>query len=278
MPELPEVECLARALSPAMSGRKVTSIQFIRADLRQPIPQDSIRQLLVNQEILSVERRSKYLLIRCNTGAMICHLGMTGRLLMFDSHLPQISHTHAIFTLSKKGDLPNHLHFVDPRRFGLFDYLDASTPLTEHRLFNKLGPEPLEIKDLGQWLWKKSRDRRQAIKPFLMTPEVVVGVGNIYASEALFGARIHPSRPAQELSLKEFRALGSNVIQTLTGAIQSGGTTFRDFTNSDGKPGYFSVSLKVYGRKGKPCTQCRNAVEATTHSGRSTFYCAVCQK
>lgn len=277
MPELPEVETLARALTATLVDRRVTEIEFFRDDLRRKIPKESIREILLNQKIRSVSRRSKYLIVSNAKGSLICHLGMTGRLLLRSSNSAQIKHTHAIFSLSKKDGLPNYLHFSDPRRFGLLDYLDAQTPLNHHQLLKNLGPEPLECNDLGNWLWLSSKTRTQAIKGFLMDPRILVGVGNIYASEALFHARIHPSRPANKIKKNEYDRIGLAIVQTLESAISSGGTTFRDFLNTDGNPGYFSVLLNVYGRQGLPCPNCSTPISSMTHQGRTTFLCTFCQ-
>ena len=278
MPELPEVECLTRAIRGLILGTKLVEAKFWRSKIRHPIPVQLFQKLFVGQKIESVKRRSKYILWETKLGWGLVHLGMTGNLLRRDTDVPSVPHTHATFTFEMPGkSLLHHLHYVDPRRFGQIDCFfhgqDKDHPLLQH-----LGPEPLDLPDLDRYLWKCSRRRRCSIKSFLMNSRVVVGIGNIYANESLYHSRIRPDMPAEELTQERSKVLAISIKKVLQKAIKSGGTSFRDFKNTQGTPGYFALKLAVYQRSGKPCMNCRLPIETVRIGGRSTFFCPHCQK
>ncbi len=277
MPELPEVESLTQAVKPVLEGSRLAKATFLRPDLRAPIPIEDFCELLVGQVIESVSRRSKYLLIKSRKGYGIFHLGMTGRILVQSSATPSVPHTHAVFTVAGASGEITYLHFVDPRRFGRIDCASVDD-LAKHPLFVDLGPEPLDCRDLGEHLYKLSRGRKTPVKVFIMDAHTVVGVGNIYASESLFRAQIHPRRKAGSVSRANYEKLAATIKDTLSDAIAAGGTTFRDFQTPDGNPGYFAVSLNVYDRADEPCKKCGSAIRLIRQSGRATYFCAFCQK
>ncbi len=279
MPELPEVECLTRAVRQTLEGNSVGEVVFFRTNLRTKIPVQAFTRLFRNQMVTKVTRRSKYMLWETSKGTGIFHLGMSGNMLLFDSPEPQLKHTHAVFKVINQQD-PNaptqYLHFIDPRRFGIIDCSERQD-LAKHAYFRNLGPEPLTNDALGMHLFAKSRRKSQPIKSFLMDAKNVVGIGNIYASEALFRAKIHPVRKAGSLTKKDFSNLECEIKQTLQEAIASGGTTFRDFRNADSNPGYFAVQLRVYGRSKELCPRCGHKILQKKIAGRSTFFCKSCQ-
>ncbi|OGW21238.1 MAG: DNA-formamidopyrimidine glycosylase, partial [Nitrospinae bacterium RIFCSPLOWO2_12_FULL_47_7] len=246
MPELPEVETLRQALLPLIRNKVFLEISLFRKNLRFPIPERKLRQELLNVSLENITRRGKYLLLEVPTGAMLWHLGMSGRVTQRPSAEPMEKHTHAVFRF--KPDI--YLHFIDPRRFGCILWVkrDSKHPLLKH-----LGLEPLEAETTAEALHKIARNRKVPVKSFVMDSRRIVGVGNIYACESLFGAGIHPNRPAGKLSLGDWARLLATLRKTLGKSIASGGTTLRDFYNSDGTAGYFSLSLSVYGREQDPC-------------------------
>lgn len=276
MPELPEVECLTRAVRKELKGGRLVSATFHRRDLRDPIPTREFQKVLVGERIEDVLRRSKYMLFRTAKGFGVFHLGMTGNMILRPTSEPEVPHTHAVFGIESKSRKSGFLHFIDPRRFGRIACF-AGSRYEDHAFFANLGPEPLGCRDLGAKLFEVSRGRKQPIKVFLMDARIVVGVGNIYASESLFRAGIHPARAAGSVSAARYEALGVAIQETLRDAIAAGGTTFRDFRSADGNPGYFAVKLAVYDREGAPCPGCQRPVRAMRQGGRSTFYCASCQ-
>ena len=276
MPELPEVECLSRAIRKLVLGGTLEDAKFYREDLREPIPKARFRKLLNHQTITAVSRRSKYLLLETSESIGIFHLGMSGKILAYDESKPQLKHTHAVFKVRGPSQNLVYLHFVDPRRFGFINCCTREE-LADHRFFKHLGPEPLATKDLAGYLFKKSRNRRVPIKNFLMNAQVVVGVGNIYANESLFRSRIHPLELAANIPLEQFKLLGKEIKKTLKEAIKSGGTTLKDFQNPVCDPGYFSLSLKVYGRENEPCVDCDHTVEKSVLGNRATYFCPECQ-
>lgn len=276
MPELPEVECLTRAVRSVLEGGVIQHAKFLRPTLRDPIPVEAFNELVVGQKIEQVFRRSKYLLLSTKRGVGVFHLGMTGALLLKPTKMPDQAHTHAVFQFNGKEGKGGFLHFVDPRRFGRIGCVEGPD-FEAHAFFSDLGVEPLVVPDLGQYLFDKSRGKKQPIKSFIMDGQIVVGVGNIYASESLHRCGVHPKREAGAVSRARYARLGDSIKQTLERAIKAGGTTFRDFKNSDGNPGYFAVELKVYDRAGEPCESCGKLVKTIRQSGRSTFYCAFCQ-
>ena len=275
MPELPEVETPRRGIAPYLVGRRVTGVILRRADLRWPIPPE-ISELLPGQRIDAVERRAKYLLLRTGIGSALLHLGMSGVLRVLPPDAPVGKHDHVDIALERTlVQAPRILRFTDPRRFGCLLW----QPLGEtHALLAKLGPEPLTDAFDGDLLWHLSRGRTAAVKLFLMDNAIVVGVGNIYASEALFYAGIDPRRAAGSVSRARYARLAAEVKRLLAWAIERGGTTLRDFLNPDGAPGYFFRELTVYGRAGEPCRVCGTPIRQVTLGQRSTFWCPHCQR
>jgi formamidopyrimidine-DNA glycosylase len=270
MPELPEVETTRRGLAPHLEGTTITGIVIRNARLRWPIPED---MPLPGQAVLALERRAKYLLLRCGKGTLILHLGMSGSLRILPVDTPAEKHDHFELILDN-GKL---MRLRDPRRFGavLWCEGDAHT----HPLLSGLGPEPLESGGFdARYLYQTTRRRNVAIKQFIMDNHVVVGVGNIYASEALFSAGIKPQLKAGALSLARCTKLVAAIRATLSDAIIAGGSTLRDFVNASGNPGYFQQQLQVYGRAGEPCRRCAAPIKQIKQGQRSSFYCECCQK
>ena len=275
MPELPEVECLAQALRDKIVGARVRGIEFWRGNLRESLPQDAIRAAICGKRLERIERRAKYLLFSTESGSgMLVHLGMSGNLFLTRQSQPCAKHAHVCVEL-EHGTGKSYLQYVDPRRFGRI--ADFQTPVHEHRFLCKLGVEPLQQPRLAHYLWDKSRGKRQAIKNYLMDNHIVVGIGNIYACEALHAAGIHPLRAAMQVNLASYRRLANACRAVLKRAIAAGGTSFRDFRHADGERGYFAVSLSVYGKQGQPCSTCRTTLASCRTGGRSTFYCPQCQ-
>jgi formamidopyrimidine-DNA glycosylase len=275
MPELPEVETTRRGIAPHLIGRRITGVTLRRADLRWPIPRE-ISELLPGQRIDEVERRAKYLLLHTAAGSALLHLGMTGVLRVLPPDIAPGTHDHVDLLLEpNKQTGARILRFTDPRRFGCLLW---QAPGTTHELLADLGPEPLTDAFDGALLWRRSRGRKAAVKLFLMDNAIVVGVGNIYASEALFAAGIDPRRAAGSISRARYDRLAGEVKRILAWAIERGGTTLRDFINPDGAPGYFFRELFVYGREGEPCKVCGTPIKQTVIGQRSTFWCPRCQK
>ena len=269
MPELPEVETTRLGITPWVHQKKIIDVKIRESRLRWPIPQ-SIRDNLINRTILSVKRRAKYLLLETNHGSAIIHLGMSGSLRIIKDSEPASKHDH--FDIVFIDGLA--LRFRDPRRFGSF--LWSKNPLS-HSLLNKLGPEPLESEFTAAYLWEKANKRKVTIKQFIMNAQIVVGVGNIYASESLFMAGINPKRQAGRISKVRIVELVISIKKILKQAIDAGGTTLQDFHTSDGGDGYFKAKLSVYDRKGKPCLSCIKPISMIVIGQRSTFYCKYCQ-
>lgn len=275
MPELPEVECLVRSVRDVAEGAILKKAEFFREDIRFPIPIKQFKKLLEGQTIKAVERRSKFMLWQTQRGCAVFHLGMTGVVLRYDDSVPRLKHTHAIFHLEKKGEKIFY-HFVDPRRFGIID-CHTKSDWQDYHFFTDLGPEPLEEKNLTDHLFMTSRHKKVATKVFLMNAKIVVGVGNIYASESLHRAAIHPERPAGTVSHEEWGRIAASIQKVLKEAIKARGTTFRDYRDTKGQRGSFAMRLKVYGRDGEPCTQCETKIALVKLGGRSTFFCPKCQ-
>ncbi len=274
MPELPEVETVMRGLAPAMVGRVVTHAEIFRADLRIPFP-DHFVERLTEKRITGISRRSKYLLLAlCSGEIWVVHLGMSGVLRLQDG-LPETlpKHTHMLAEL----DSGQVLTFTDPRRFGLMALVE-NVALAQHPLFCHLGPEPLsEDFTVADFAARLSR-RQSAIKQVVMDAAMVVGVGNIYASESLFLSGIHPAKKAKDLSGEQVARLHAMIRHVLTSAIESGGSTLRDFMHSSGDPGYFQHRFQVYGRKGEPCFTCKTPIGQMVQQNRSSFFCPQCQQ
>jgi len=269
MPELPEVETSRRGIAPWVLNQQVSDVIVRDARLRWPVPEDLARRMS-GRVIRSLERRAKYLLFGTDAGTAMLHLGMSGSLRIIDAGEPAGKHDH----VDIRFDSGKALRFRDPRRFG--SLLWSRDP-SQHQLLRDLGPEPLSAAFDGDYLWRKSRGRRIAVKQFIMTGSVVVGVGNIYASEALFRAGIHPRRRADRVAAARMATLAESIKAVLQSAIDAGGTTLRDFHGGDGEPGYFRQKLAVYGRDGEPCRRCRHPVSSVVLGQRSTFYCKRCQ-
>jgi formamidopyrimidine-DNA glycosylase len=271
MPELPEVETTRRGIEPHLLGRRVVEVVVRDGRLRWPVP-EALALELRGRRIDAVQRRAKYLLLRAGDGTAILHLGMSGSLRILPAEQEPVQHDHIDIVL----DDGFCLRFRDPRRFGSLHWT-RSNPL-EHKLLRALGPEPLADEFNGLWLHTRSRRRRVAVKNFIMDSHTVVGVGNIYASEALCRARIDPRRAAGRISARRYDALAASIRETLTRAIAAGGTTLRDFTGSDGKPGYFAQELLVYGREGQPCGHCGGTIERVVQGARASYFCPSCQR
>ena len=268
MPELPEVETTLRGITPFVLGRRVVEIDVRNRSLRWPVVlPDTIR----GQRIGRLTRRAKYLLLHMDTGGLILHLGMSGRLCLVSVNAPIGKHDHVDIIL-EHGQI---LRLTDPRRFGSLHW--QPHPLDSHWLLKDLGIEPLgEL--TGDYLFEKSRKRRGAVKNFLMDSHIVVGVGNIYANEALFKAGVRPRTAAGRVSRGRYRDIANAVKTTLAAAIDLGGTTLRDFVGSDGAPGYFAQELFVYGRGGQPCRLCHTTLKSLRVGQRGTVYCPKCQR
>ena len=270
MPELPEVETTRRGLEPALLGRRIAAVRVRNRRLRWPLPARFERDL-TGRQITAVGRRAKYLLIETDAGTLIVHLGMSGNLRVVRAAHPLLAHDHVDLTL----DSGLVVRFNDPRRFGSMHFT-ADDP-DRHRLLRALGPEPLSAAFDPQYLHRRTRGRRVALKQLVMNASVVVGVGNIYASEALFRARLNPRRAAGRLTRVEATRLVRAIRRVLAAAIKVGGTTLRDYVNADGLPGYFRQKLYVYERDGQPCRVCRSPIRQSAQGQRSTYWCPTCQ-
>lgn len=270
MPELPEVETTRRGIAPHALGTTISGIIIRNRRLRWPVPAD-METLLQGQKITSVDRRGKYLLLGMTRGTLLVHLGMSGSLRVLDSHTPYLKHDHIELTLSNH----KYLRYCDPRRFGAWLWTEDD-PLT-HPLLASLGPEPLSRQFTPRYLFNLSRQRTQAIKTVVMDSHAIVGVGNIYANEALFMAGISPARAANTLTNEDCKRLVKAIRDVLSHAIKRGGTTLRDFVGSDGKPGYFAQELLVYGRGKQACQQCGTLLKESRLGQRSTVWCPLCQ-
>ena len=271
MPELPEVETTRCGIAPHITGQTVHSVVLRQTRLRWPIPA-TLKTILPGQCIDQVSRRGKYLLLHTAVGTVIIHLGMSGSLRIANQHDTVEKHDHVDIVFAKDCIL----RLRDPRRFGAVLWTKTS-PLS-HKLLRALGPEPLSDEFNAEALFQRSRKRQLAIKPFIMDSKIVVGVGNIYANEALFQAGIRPSIPAGRISQIRYQALVLAIKAVLTEAIKAGGTTLRDFTNSEGKPGYFQQKLRVYARAGEACTSCGADIKLIHQNQRATYYCTHCQR
>lgn len=269
MPELPEVETSRRGIEPHLAGATILHAIVRNSRLRWPVSEEIHR--LSDQPVLSVQRRAKYLLLELHTGWIIIHLGMSGSLRVLAEERPPAKHDHVDLVMSNG----KTLRYTDPRRFGAWLW---SSDLATSNVLAHLGPEPLSEAFSAEYLLHKSQGKRTPIKPWLMDNKLVVGVGNIYASESLFAAGIHPDRQAMTLSDEEAALLVNTIKAVLLRAIEQGGTTLRDFLQTDGKPGYFAQELQVYGRAGEPCRVCATPLLSSKHAQRSTFFCPVCQK
>ena len=274
MPELPEIEVLRRSLEPRLVGRRVEGVRVHNGALREPVSDTDLARGLVGRRVVSMRRRAKYLLGDVSGDVtLVVHLGMSGRLTLLPASTPLEPHEHVSIALD--GD--ERLAFRDPRRFGLVLALPSGS-LDEDRHFRRLGLEPLGDELTGARLRALAGGRRGPVKSFLMNGNLVVGVGNIYASEALFHAGIHPRRSVARIGRGRWDELASAIRRVLGRAIDEGGTTLNDFRDAEGREGYFRVSLEVYGRAGEPCRRCGRPIRRIVQTGRSTFYCPGCQR
>ena len=270
MPELPEVETTRRGIEPLVSGERVERVAVRERRLRWPIPRE-VERKLAGAVMLGVRRRAKYLLLESGRGTAIAHLGMSGSFSVVAAGTEPEIHDHydVIFDGGKA------LRFTDPRKFGSLLW-GGREPL-RHKLLAGLGPEPFSADFGGAWLKERSLGRLVAVKSFMMMPAVVAGMGNIYASEALYRAGIHPSRAAGRIALRRYEALARAIRGVLDEAIEAGGTTLRDFADASGRPGYFAQRLDVYDREGQTCRRCGSEIRRTIIGQRASYYCARCQ-
>ncbi len=270
MPELPEVETTLRGISPHLLGEKIIGVRVRQPALRWPIP-DNLAQVLTGQVVTSSKRRGKYLLFATETGVLMIHLGMSGSLRMLRAQTAADKHDHVDIELASGWIV----RYRDPRRFGSITWIEDEP--AKHPLLVHLGPEPLSDEFDGKYLYQTARHRTIAVKNFIMDSHVVVGVGNIYANEALSMAGILPQRAAGRISLVRYRELATCIQAVLRDAISLGGTTLRDFSGGNGEPGYFKQSLRVYGRANQPCQSCGSTLTEIRLAQRTTVYCAHCQ-
>ena len=272
MPELPEVETTLRGVEPYLKGTKITQVAIRNYSLRWPI-EKNLTDILKGQTIRQLYRRAKYLLLECDSGTLIIHLGMSGRLriLALRDNIKAEKHDH----FDMEVDTGYLLRYTDPRRFGAI--LWTSKLVSEHLLFATLGPEPLSEVFTADYLQQQSATRRCCIKTLIMNSKIVVGVGNIYANEALFMAKIHPKTSSNQLTIADCDKLVAAIKFILKQAIKAGGTTLKDFRKSDGKPGYFAQQLNVYGQEGEACPNCSGKIEHYKEAQRATFFCPKCQ-
>ncbi|MGB0514443.1 MAG: bifunctional DNA-formamidopyrimidine glycosylase/DNA-(apurinic or apyrimidinic site) lyase [Wenzhouxiangellaceae bacterium] len=271
MPELPEVETTRRGLIPLVEGRVLGAIRVRQRQLRWPVAAELDR--LSGRKLMALERRAKWLLWRFSHGTLLWHLGMSGSFRGWDLAPAPGPHDH--IDLRIRGG--RTLRYTDPRRFGAVLWQPGDDPEIHPRLA-ALGPEPLSDDFDGDWLWRHARGRRAPVKQFIMDGRIVVGVGNIYAAEALFAAGIHPRRAAGRVSRERYRRLAEAIRITLSRAIEVGGTSLRDFTVGDGTPGYFGQELRVYGRAGAPCPACGRELKGAMLGQRATVWCPACQR
>lgn len=271
MPELPEVETTLRGIAPHINNEIITDIVVRNPSLRWPVPVNELKNL-IGEPVTHVERIAKYILIHTAKGCVLLHLGMSGSLRALSKDQPATKHDHIDLVFSNN----RVIRLNDPRRFGCCLLLQE--PVKEHKLLASLGPEPLSDDFNGDLLFNLSRGRSIAVKNFIMDGKVVVGVGNIYASESLFMAGIRPSTSVKRISRTRYHELASKIKAVLAKAINAGGTTLNDFTQADGKPGYFAQELQVYGRNDKPCSRCGELIKSQIIGQRNTFYCTTCQK
>jgi len=268
VPELPEVETTLKGIEPFLLGYEIESTIVRNSSLRWPVS-EQVHQLQ-GQNVQKVSRRGKYIIVHFENGALLIHLGMSGNLRVVEPGVPVQKHDHVDF-LVNSGKI---IRYNDPRRFGCVLWADD---WQTHKLIQSLGLEPLTELFTGSYLHTKAKGKKIAIKQFIMNSKLVVGVGNIYANEALFLAGIHPNQAASAISIKRMNGLVACIKQVLSDAIEQGGTTLKDFVGSDGKPGYFKQQLYVYGRGGEPCKKCKATLQEIRQNNRSSVFCSQCQ-
>jgi formamidopyrimidine-DNA glycosylase len=274
MPELPEVETIRRGLERVLIGQTIRQIKIRETRLRQPVQASKLKKWVAGRRVEALRRRAKYLLCELeNRAHLVIHLGMSGRLLYCEKKIPLQKHDHIQFILNNGREL----RFYDPRRFGLIDAVPPGK-MQDYIHFQNLGLEPLSPEFTADYLAGRAKKLFRPIKNFLMDAAVVVGVGNIYASESLFRAGVNPKKPSGKLRQFEWEKLARAVRETLELAIATGGTTLNDFYNSDGEMGYFQQHLMVYDRAGEPCQLCKSKIKRIVQAGRSSYYCPRCQK
>ena len=271
MPELPEVETTRRGLLPHVVGQRIRDVVVRNGALRWPVPRD-LKRRLAGGRVLDIRRRGKYLLFDTEDGRLLVHLGMSGKLCLVPEATPPRAHDHVDLQLEDH----RTVRLTDPRRFGAVLWLPKGAK--EHPLLQGLGVEPFDAEFNAAAMRKLAHGRRVAIKQFLMNSRIVTGIGNIYASEALWAAKVHPTRAAGSLSLARWELLVAACRETLERALAAGGSTLRDFAHADGRSGEFQASFSVYDRQGKPCPRCGTAIRQVTQGQRSTFYCPGCQR
>lgn len=271
VPELPEVETTRRGVGPLLEGRRISAVNIRNPNLRQPVLA-TLPQRLAGLKLHAVERRAKYLLFRFDVGSLIVHLGMSGSLRVVEPRTALKKHDHVEIIFDANYCLRLH----DPRRFGLMVWTEE--PPEDHALLRHLGPEPFDEQFNGAYLHAGARRRQAAVKNFIMDSRIVVGVGNIYASESLHRAGVHPNRAAGRISCRRYNAIVLAVREVLEEALELGGTTLRDFVHSDGEPGYFRVQLRVYGRAGERCACKDGVIRQLVIGQRSSYYCPRCQR
>ncbi len=270
MPELPEVETTRRGITPHIKGKTVQQVVIRNPKMRWPVSA-RLKKILPGQRIKEIGRRGKYLLLQLDQGTLILHLGMSGSLRIVSPDIAPEKHDHFDLQFPKK-----ILRLRDPRRFGAI--LWSTKPPEQHRLLRDLGPEPFSSEFDGDYLHRMAQRRHGPVKGFIMNSHIVVGVGNIYANEALFLAGIHPNRPCNRISLERYQLLAAEIQAVLHTAIQQGGTTLRDFRQEDGQPGYFAQQLLVYGKEGEPCPKCGTTIKQQRIGQRASCYCPRCQR
>jgi len=271
VPELPEVETTLQGISAHVLNSPIIKVVVRNASLRWPVPK-TLALEVINDKIITAKRRAKYLLLATRKGTIVIHLGMSGSLSITSPEKTYEKHEHVEFCFANG----KALRLKDPRRFGAV--LWVCNAIEEHPLFKHLGPEPLTEAFDANYLYQLSRNRKISIKQFIMDNKIVVGIGNIYANEALFASAIHPRRAAGRISLKRYTTLCSHIKIILEQAILQGGTTLRDFVGSTGKPGYFKQALQVYGRAGQSCSICGNKLKEIRQGQRSSIFCTNCQR
>jgi formamidopyrimidine-DNA glycosylase len=274
MPELPEVETTLRGIEPFVDGSTLTEVVVRNASLRWPIP-TRLLTALKGEKILRVERRAKYILLHTGKACILLHLGMSGSLRVLEPNVSPAKHDHLDLEFRDSQGQSKVIRLNDPRRFGCC--LVIEEPYSAHKLLANLGPEPLSDQFDGERLFSLSRGKTQAVKNFIMDGKTVVGVGNIYASESLYEAGLRPTIAAKRVSRARYHLLADEIRTVLAKAIKAGGTTLNDFTQTDGKPGYFRHELQVYARAGESCYRCSSQIKSLIIGQRNTFYCPQCQ-
>lgn len=276
MPELPEVEVITRGLRPHLMGKTITRIRYNQKPLRHAVELTKLDEELLNQSIVGVDRRAKYLQIHLLSGAiLIIHLGMTGNLGIFSEKAPLGKHDHVQFRLEDGSELRYH----DTRRFGSIHILDPSEALVrEDTFFKTSGPEPFAREFSADYLYTRAKGKEVTVKQFIMTTQNVVGIGNIYANESLFRAGIRPGKKVRSLTKRQWQLLITTIQQVLTHAIDCGGSTISDFLNASQQQGYFQMNFMVYGKDGRPCPNCGTILKKSTIGGRASYFCTACQK